>query len=92
MRPSNTISNRQAPAIDEKTKAIIENVYSGNLANSIKNNAKYALTGFAIGAVAGFVFAAFTGKSRLLWGSIGAIGGGSIGYIVAPEEKTILKT
>lgn len=73
--------------MDEETRQRMEQIYSGNLATSLKNNTKYAMTGVFVGLAIGVIVASFTGKSRLTLGLLGAVAGGSVGYIISPSEK-----
>lgn len=73
--------------MDEKTQAIVADVYNGNLAYKIKNNIKYAITGVFVGLAAGVIIASFAGKSKLIFGLLGAGAGGGLGYLIAPSKK-----
>lgn len=73
--------------MDKETLAAIENINSGSLAQKIKQNTKYTATGVAIGAVAGFLIASLAGKGQLLFSGIGALAGGSIGYLTSPKKR-----
>ncbi len=72
--------------MDKETLAAIENINSGGLAEKIKQNTKYAATGVAIGAVAGFLLASLTGNGKLMFSALGAVAGGGIGYITSPKK------
>lgn len=76
--------------MDEKTTAVMEDLYNGNLATKMKNNLKYAATGAFIGLATGIIVASLCGKSRLAFGLLGAVAGGSVGYIVSPSKKQTL--
>lgn len=77
--------------MDKEILLAAEGLYDGSLAKSIMRNSKYALTGFAIGALAGVVISMFTGKSRLLFAIAGGTVGGGIGYIATPDEVEVKK-
>ena len=72
--------------MDAETQAAIDGIYNGTLAYSIKKNAKYALTGIAIGMIAGVMVAGLMGKGKLMFGLAGAVAGGSLGYIITPKK------
>ena len=69
--------------MDEKTQEAIEKIADGSLAAGIKKNMKYSTTGIAVGAIVGIVIATFMGKSRIVYGVVGAIGGGVLGRVCA---------
>lgn len=73
--------------MDEETQQAVEDIMSGNLAQRIKDNTKYALTGFAIGAVLGIVIATLTGKCRIYFGLAGGLAGGITGAIISKNKQ-----
>lgn len=77
---------------DRKTQDAIAGIYNGTLAHSIKRNSRYAVVGFAVGFIGGFLIAGWIGKSRLVGGLIGAGTGTGLGLIMSPKNKTKNKT
>lgn len=67
----------------EEVSQIVQGVYSGSLANKLKNNSSYSLTGIGVGAIGGMILASFFGKSKLIWGLGGAVIGGAGGYFMS---------
>lgn len=73
--------------MDEEIQQAVENIMSGNLAQRIKDNTKYALTGFAIGAVIGILIATLFGKNRFGYGIVGGLVGGGTGTIISKNKR-----
>lgn len=73
--------------LDKKTQTVINGINDGTLANQLKNNTKYTLTGLMVGAAAGIVIASFTGKCRLCFAAGGALIGSIIGYVSSKKFK-----
>lgn len=63
-----------------------EGLSDGTLVKGIIKSSKYALTGFAIGAIAGVILAAVTGKSKLMFAIAGGTIAGGAGYLMSPNE------
>lgn len=73
--------------LDQKTRAMAEGIYDGSLAYSIKKNTQYALTGIAVGAIAGFILGSLLGKNKFVFGLAGAVIVGAGGYLIAPKTS-----
>ncbi len=72
---------------DEKTQRVVENVMTGNLANQIKENMRYSVTGFIAGAVLGILIATIAGKCKICYGVIGGVIGGGTGYLISRRKE-----
>ncbi|KKS77429.1 MAG: hypothetical protein UV51_C0007G0027 [Candidatus Woesebacteria bacterium GW2011_GWC1_42_9] len=73
--------------MEEEVQKTVEAIHNGTLADTLKQNMKYTITGIAVGIVAGILAATVLGKCRLCFGFWGAVGGGSIGYIISTKNK-----
>lgn len=65
----------------------VEGIYTGSLANKIKKDMRYVLTGLAIGGFIGFFTASLTGQSKLLFVFAGAGIGAAIGKYTSPKPE-----
>lgn len=74
------------PELDKKTEEAIVDIMSGRLARTMNKSMKFAGSGFLIGAAIGIVIATFNGGSRFVYGFVGGVAAGSLGYIVSPKE------
>ena len=52
-----------------------------SVADDVKSLAKSSTNGSIAGAVVGFIYSVYSGKNKLLYAAIGAIGGGILGYV-----------
>ena len=68
-----------------KASAAAENILNGDLAYRIKENTKYTVSGFALGALAGFIVASVMGQNKMLFTVVGSVLGGIGGYATAKK-------
>jgi ABC-type nitrate/sulfonate/bicarbonate transport system permease component len=69
----------------------IEALASGKMAEDIKNNMKYVVTGMALGGVIGVLAAGFLGKSKIIFGLGGAMLFGASGYLMGNKKSDTTK-
>ena len=69
-------------ATTEELNNIVNGVNNGDLAVRLKENMKRTTRGIGIGIVLGAIFATFIGGSKVKMGFMGAIAGGSLGYLL----------
>lgn len=69
-----------------KLQGAVEGIYYGDIAGKISKNMKYALSGVAIGTLAGVLIASIFGKNKLVFGLGGAALAGTVGYLSTPKK------
>lgn len=65
----------------------VEGIYTGALANKIKKDLRFTLTGLAIGGFIGYFAASLTGQNKLLLIFAGASIGAVVGKYTSPTKK-----
>jgi len=70
----------------DELSEITQAVYSGSLADKIKKNASYTMTGIIIGGFVGAMVASFLGKGKVIGALIGAGAVGLGGYAMAKTK------
>ncbi len=73
----------------DELSEITQAVYSGSLADKIKKNASYTITGMFIGGFIGGAIAGFLGKGKMMGALMGAAAVGLGGYVMSNNTKKI---
>ena len=78
---------------DTKITEAAQGVVDGTLADKIKNNSRYVMTGIVLGTVIGVMAAGYFGKNKIVFGLIGAASFGAGGYLLnnKDEDDTVKK-